>query len=64
LGELAKKQGTSGMPKSPDTSTTASDVPPPPPDTSAAKTLDDQRQAADQTDAQVKQEAGSSSGAQ
>jgi hypothetical protein len=56
LGELAKKQGTSGMPKSPDTKTTASDVPPPPPDTSAAKTLQDQQQAADQTDAQVKQE--------
>jgi len=44
------------MPKSPDTKTTASDVPPPPPDTSAAKTLQDQQQAADQTDAQVKQE--------
>jgi hypothetical protein len=65
LGELAKKQGTAGMPKAPDTSTKASDVPPPPPDKSAAKTLDDQMAAADQTDAQVKQEiAGSSSGAQ
>jgi hypothetical protein len=29
LGELAKKQGTDGMPKAPDTGTTASDVPPP-----------------------------------
>jgi hypothetical protein len=57
LGELAKKQGTAGMPKSPDTSTKASDVPPPPPDTTAAKTLQDQQAAADQTETQVKQEA-------
>jgi hypothetical protein len=57
LGELAKKQGTSGMPKSPNTATTVSDVPPPPPDTTAAKTLQDQQAAADQTEAQVKQEA-------
>jgi hypothetical protein len=65
MGELAKKQGTGGMPKSPDASTTASSVPPPAPDASAAKTLQDQQQAADQTDAQVKQEvAGSSGGAQ
>ncbi len=65
LGELAKKQGTGGMPKAPDTSTKASDVPPPPPDKTAGKTLDDQMAAADQTDTQVKQEiAGSSSGAQ
>ena len=64
LGELAKKQGTGGMPKSPDTATKASDVPPPPPDTTAGKTLDDQQAAADQTEAQVKQEAGSSGGGQ
>jgi len=62
LGELAKKQGTGGIPKSPDTATKASDVPPPAPDTTAEKTLQDQQQAADQTDAQVKQEAGSSGG--
>jgi hypothetical protein len=62
LGELAKKQGTGGIPKAPDTGTTASDVPPPPPDTTAAKTLDDQQAAADQTEMQVKQEAAGSSG--
>jgi hypothetical protein len=64
LAELAKKQGTSGMPKAPDTGTTASDVPLPQPDTTAAKTLQDQQQAADQTEAQVKQEAAGSGGGQ
>jgi hypothetical protein len=58
MKSLASKQGTGGLPKSPDTSTVASDVPPPPPDTSAAKMLQDQQAAADQTEAQVKQEAG------
>jgi hypothetical protein len=62
LGEMAKKQGTGGMPKAPDTSTAASDVPPPPADTSVAKTLQDQQQAADQTETQVKQETASSGG--
>ncbi|MFZ0228613.1 MAG: hypothetical protein WAL41_17105 [Mycobacterium sp.] len=62
LGELAKKQGTGGMPKSPDASTKPSDVPPPPPDTTAGQTLQNQEQQADQTEAQVKQEVGSSGG--
>jgi len=62
LGELAKKQGTGGIPKAPDTGTTASDVPPPAPDTTAGKTLQDQQQAADQTDAQVKQETAGGGG--
>jgi hypothetical protein len=62
MGELAKKQGTGGMPKAPDTGTTASDVPAPPPDTSAAKTLQDQQTQADQTETEVKQEAASSGG--
>ena len=60
MGELAKKQGTGGMPKAPDTGTQASALPPPAPDTTAAKTLQDQQQAADQTEAQVKQEAAAS----
>src|SRR5208282_5643462 len=60
LGELAKKQGTGGIPKAPDTGTKPSDVPPPPADTTAEKTLQDQQQAADQTDTQVKQEAAGS----
>ena len=59
---LASKQGTSGLPKAPDTSTVASDVPPPPPDKTAAKTLEDQDAEADKTELQVKQEAGSSGG--
>ena len=62
MGELAKKQGTGGIPKAPDTSTTQGDVPPPAPDKSAEKSLQDQQQSADQTEAQVKQEAGSGGG--
>jgi hypothetical protein len=59
MGELSKKQGTNGMPAAPDTGTSAAAVTPPPPDTSVAKTLQDQQQQADQTEAQVKQEAAS-----
>jgi hypothetical protein len=62
MGDLAKKQGTGGLPKSPDTTTTAGDVPPPEPDKTAEKALKDQAAAADQTEAEVKQEAGSGSG--
>ena len=62
MGELAKKQGKDGLPKAPDTTTTAGDVPEPPPDKTAAKTLEDQEKAADQTEADVKQEASSSGG--
>jgi hypothetical protein len=57
MKEMAAKQGTGGLPKAPDTKTTASDVPPPPPDASAAKALDDQQTAADQTESQVVKEA-------
>ncbi len=53
---LAEKQGTGGLPKAPDTGTTASDVPVPPPDTNAAKDLTDQQATADQTELQVKGE--------
>ena len=62
MSDLAKKQGTGGLPKSPDTKTTAGDVPPPEPDKSAEKALKDQAAAADQTEAEVKQEAGSGGG--
>lgn len=63
MKEMAAKQGTGGMPKAPDTSTVASNVPPPPPDKSAAKALADQQTSADQTETQVKQEtAGSTAG--
>ena len=62
MSELAKKQGTNGMPAAPDTGTTPSDVPTPQPDANAAKTLQDQQQAADQTESQVKQETAASPG--
>lgn len=61
MGELAKKQGTGGMPKAPDTGTTTGDVPPPAPDKSAEKSLQDQATAADQAESEVKQEASSGS---
>jgi hypothetical protein len=64
MSELAKKQGTNGMPAAPDTGTTASSVPPPPPDPNAAKTLQDQQAAANQTEAQARQDAASSGGTQ
>jgi hypothetical protein len=62
MGELAKKNGTGGLPKAPDTTTSDGDVPAPPPDKSAEKTLQDQATAADQTESEVKQEAGSGGG--
>ena len=37
MGELAKKQGTGGLPKAPDTSTKDGDVPAPPPDKNARR---------------------------
>jgi hypothetical protein len=55
---LAAKQGTGGLPKAPDTSTVASNVPPPEPDKSDSKALEDQEKAADQTEAEVRQAAG------
>jgi hypothetical protein len=57
MKDLATKQGTSGMPKAPETVPVASDVPPPPPDTSAEKALQEQQTAADQAEAQVVKEA-------
>ena len=62
MGDLAKKQGYNGLPKSPDTKTTAGDVPPPEPDKTAEKALKEQAASADQTEAEVKQEAGSGGG--
>jgi hypothetical protein len=56
MKDLAQKQGTGGLPRAPDTGTTASDVPPPPPDTDAAKDLTDQEKAADEAESQVQQE--------
>ncbi len=62
MGELAKKAGTGGMPKAPDTTATESDIPAPAPDTTAAKALQDQQAAADQTESQAKQETAGSGG--
>jgi len=64
MAELAKKNGTGGLPKAPDTGTTQGDVPPPAADKSAEKSLQEQQQAADQTESEVKQEAGSGGGSQ
>jgi hypothetical protein len=64
MGELAKKNGTGGLPKAPDTSTVAGDVPEPPADKTAAKTLQDQESAADQTEQDVKKEAADGGGGQ
>lgn len=62
MDELSKKQGKGGLPKAPDTGKVDGEVPPPPADSSAAKALKEQQAAADQTEAEVKQEAGSSGG--
>jgi hypothetical protein len=62
MGELAKKNGSGGLPKAPDTKTSDSDVPAPPADKSAEKTLQDQQTSADQTETDVKQESASGSG--
>ena len=62
MKDLAQKQGTGGLPKAPDTGTTASDVPVPPPDTDAAKDLTEQEAAADQAETQAKQESAAGPG--
>jgi hypothetical protein len=64
MKSLAEKQGTGGLPKAPDTSTTGGEVPAPPPDTTAAKALQDQQQAADQTESEVTKETASGGGSQ
>jgi hypothetical protein len=64
LKSLADKQGTGGLPKAPDATTVASDVPAPQPDQDAAKALADQQAQADQVEAQAKQEAASGGGGQ
>ncbi|HEY3974404.1 MAG TPA: hypothetical protein VGM18_15485 [Candidatus Sulfotelmatobacter sp.] len=57
MKDLSSKQGTGGLPKAPDATPVASDVPPPPPDASAEKALQDQQASADQVEAQVAKEA-------
>src|SRR5262249_51665279 len=62
MQELAKKNGTGGLPKAPDTGTKEGEVAAPAPDSSAAKALKDQQSDADKTEVDVKQEAASSGG--
>ena len=62
MQEMAKKNGTGGLPKAPDTGTQDGEVAAPAPDSSAAKALKDQQSDADKTEADVKQEAASSGG--
>ena len=61
MKDLAEKQGKGGLPRAPDTGTTASDVPPPSPDTNAEQELTEQEKAADQTESQVEQESAAGS---
>jgi len=55
LKALAEKGGTGGLPKPPNTATTAGEVPTPTPDSAAADQLRAQQQQADQTEAQVRE---------
>ena len=62
MDELAKKQGSGGLPKAPDTGKQDGEVPAPAADSSAAKALKEQQSDADKTESEVKQEASSSGG--
>jgi hypothetical protein len=53
LKKLAEKQGKDGIPKAPDTSTVAGEVPEPPPDSNAKSELQKEVQDADQTEQEV-----------
>jgi hypothetical protein len=54
LKQLAAKQGSGGLPKSPQTYTVPSDITPPSPDLAAAKMLEDQIVTAGQIEAEAK----------
>jgi hypothetical protein len=64
LKSLAAKQGTGGLPKAPDTGTSASDVPPPADDKTAEKALTEQQSEADKAESDAKSEASSGGGGQ
>jgi hypothetical protein len=55
LKALAENSGKNGLPKAPDTSTTAGEVPPPTPDANVDSDLQQQEKEADQTEADVNQ---------
>jgi hypothetical protein len=56
LQTLAEKSGTGGLPKAPDTQTTAGEVPPPAPDRNLDALLANQQKEADQAEGEVQQE--------
>jgi uncharacterized membrane protein len=56
LKALAEKSGTGGLPKAPDTQTSASEVAPPAPDRNVDAQLADQQKEATQAEAEVQQE--------
>jgi len=56
LKTLAEKSGTGGLPKAPDTQTTAGEVPPPSPDRNVDAQLADQLKQADQAEREFQQE--------
>jgi hypothetical protein len=56
LKTLAEKSGTGGLPKTPDTQTSAGEVPPPAPDRNVDAQLADQQKEATQAEAEVQQE--------
>ncbi len=62
MKDMAKKQGTNGMPKAPDTSTKAGDVPEPKADPDAAKDIKAESADADKVEADVKAEAAAGGG--
>ncbi len=62
MKDMAKKQGTNGMPKAPDTSTKAGDVPEPKADPDAAKDIKAENADADKVEADVKAEAAAGGG--
>ena len=55
LKTLAENSGKNGLPRAPDTSTTAGEVPPPTPDANVEGDLQQQEKEADQTEAEVNQ---------
>ncbi len=58
MQEMAKNSGQKGMPKAPDASTTAGEVPTPTPDQDVASDLSSQQQDADQAEQQVAADPG------
>ena len=62
LKTLAEKSGTGGLPKAPDTQTSAGEVPPPAPDRNVDTQLADQQKEATQAEAEVQQEVQTAQG--